>query len=101
MIFAGKTTGVVTVQNYEENAFSYTDLSRIRLLAGYISTAVEKPQGYTEKQGILLLMISLRAYITGGKSHSIGHAISQGLRKTDDPISVVAHARRGQFQIHK
>ena len=88
MIFAGKTTGVVTVQNYEENAFSYTDLSRIRLLAGYISIAVENSRLYREARHS-----STHDQLTGvynrREIHSIGHAISQGLRKTDDPVSVL------------
>lgn len=88
MIFAGKTTGVVTVQNYEENAFSYTDLSRIRLLAGYISIAVENSRLYREARHC-----STHDQLTGvynrREIHSIGHAISQGLRKTDDPVSVL------------
>lgn len=88
MVFAGKVTGVVTVQHYQENTYSYTDLSNIRLLTGYISIAVENSKLYKSARHY-----STHDPLTGvynrREIHSIGYGISKTLKKTDKSISIM------------
>lgn len=88
MVFAGKVTGVVTVQHYQENTYSYKDLSNIRLLTSYISIAVENSKLYKSARHY-----STHDPLTGvynrREIHSIGYGISKTLKKTDKSISIM------------
>lgn len=50
LIVKKKKIGVVTVQNYEENAFSDNDVTNLRSLASFISIALDNADAYEKLQ---------------------------------------------------
>lgn len=88
MLFAGKIAGVVTVQSYQENIYSYADLSKIRLLTGYISIAVENSKLYKSARHFAT-HDQLTGIYNRREIHSIGYNLSNKLRCMDTNIAIM------------
>lgn len=88
MVIGEKIIGIITVQHYDNNIYSYRDLTKIKLLSNYVAVALENSKLYKEAK-----YFSKYDQLTGvynrREIYSIGSEISQKYKHTNFPISIL------------